>query len=105
MARKDEEDFADTIQAFFNDRDTSELFGETVAEQMLDRIAEHHYIANVNTFKEQGVLSENAGVVVSLACGEEFQITIVQSHDVCGQDELDEWHEDDYDEKEKPEHD
>ena len=36
-------------------------------------------IENISTFEEAGVLTNNAGLVVRLGDGSEFQITIVQS--------------------------
>ena len=38
-----------------------------------------YYIASVRTFEEAGVLSEDRGLVVTMADGSEFRITIVRS--------------------------
>lgn len=51
---------------------------EFAAEDNLSRVDEL-LGARVNTFKESGVLTMNAGLVVKLADGNEFQLTVVQS--------------------------
>lgn len=37
------------------------------------------FVKRVDTFEEDGIMSSNAGVVVKLEDGVEFQLTIVQS--------------------------
>jgi len=51
---------------------------EFAAEDNLSRVDEL-LGARVSTFEESGVLTMNAGLVVKLADGNEFQLTIVQS--------------------------
>lgn len=36
-------------------------------------------VANVETYREAGIMSGNAGIVVTMKDGSEFQITVVQS--------------------------
>jgi len=36
-------------------------------------------VANVATYREAGIMSGNAGIVVTMKDGSEFQVTVVQS--------------------------
>ncbi len=60
-ARRDEEEFADILAGI--------LMGQDEVE-----------IEKVLSFREAGVLTRDAGVVVTLADGREYQITVVRSN-------------------------
>ncbi len=49
-----------------------DILGELTDEDVLD-------VRRVCSFEERGVLTGNAGIIVTLESGEEFQLTIVQS--------------------------
>ena len=50
-----------------------------LADLMLDLLDDSEGLADAMTFRDAGLLTDNAGVVIRLANGAEFQITIVQS--------------------------
>ena len=50
-----------------------------LADLMLDLLDDSEGLADAMTFRDAGVLTGDAGVVIRLADGAEFQITIVQS--------------------------
>ncbi len=58
-----EQEFSDALE---------DILGELTDEDVLA-------VRRVCSFEERGVLTGNAGIVVTLESGEEFQLTIVQS--------------------------
>lgn len=52
-------------------------------ESLVDMDDEDHgvFVDRVSTFDDGGLLTRNAGVVLKLSNGDEFQLTIVQSRD------------------------
>lgn len=52
---------------------------ETMLSEMLQDGDAEPQVRRVRTFAEEGVLTDNAGLVLTMADGSEFQITIVQS--------------------------
>lgn len=47
-------------------------------------------VDSTRTFNDAGLLTSNEGLIVRLANGAEFQLTVVQSHDARDDDTLDE---------------
>lgn len=82
MARKTELALQDALYDLFNDiadaHDTDEEDRDEV-QAHLAGYPGYPAIQEVSTFEEAMVLTRNAGLVVRLANGQEFQITIVQS--------------------------
>ena len=56
-----------------------------LADRMRDLIDDAEGLDDAMSFRDAGVLTDNAGVIIRLANGDEFQITIVQSR--VGRDE------------------
>jgi hypothetical protein len=56
----------------------SERGFEAKLQRLLERVLDQRG-GHVGTFKDNGVLTMNRGLVVSLANGQEFQLTIVES--------------------------
>jgi hypothetical protein len=56
----------------------SERGFESKLQRLLERVLDERG-GQVGTFKDHGVLTMNRGLVVSLANGQEFQLTIVES--------------------------
>ena len=57
----------------------------TLADYLRDMVDDAEGVTDAVTFRDAGLLTGNAGVVIRLANGAEFQITIVQSR--VGRDE------------------
>ena len=56
----------------------SEREFESKLQRLLERVLDERG-GHAGTFKDHGVLTMNRGLVVSLANGQEFQLTIVES--------------------------
>lgn len=54
-------------------------FTEALQNVLENEASELLPISSVRSFREAGVMTNNNGLVVRLANGEEFQITVVQS--------------------------
>jgi hypothetical protein len=52
---------------------------EVISEYSLVDPGSDEMIVDVSTFEEQGVLTNNKGLVIKTADGSEFQVTIVRS--------------------------
>ena len=80
-------DLADieTLAEELNDSRT-EVGLETTLQSLLETLTEQ----GVATFRDAGILTHNRGLVLTLANGAEFQLTIVQSSRAMDEDESDE---------------
>ena len=55
---------------------------EIISESLWDADEDHGIgIADISTYRDVGMLSNNAGLVIKVDDGSEYQITIVQSKD------------------------
>jgi hypothetical protein len=77
--------FQDILLDVFKSIEHREIDDDNLREIVLDKLP----IVRTCTFHERGVLTRNKGLIVELANGDEFQITIVQSERGV-EDELDE---------------
>ena len=66
----DEKEMQDALIRLLEDEAMSDYF--TAGESEVD-------VRDIETFKDAGVLTNNAGIVLRLMDGSEFQITIVRS--------------------------
>ena len=63
----DSQEFADQIGDMLQDRDDN------------DALPDDERVRRVQSFREAGLLTNDAGIVVKMANGDEYQITVVKS--------------------------
>jgi hypothetical protein len=66
------------------EQDMQDVLKEAITNASYDALDEGTFIeelrnAKIRSFEDRGVLTSNKGLVIQLATGEEFQLTIVRS--------------------------
>jgi hypothetical protein len=64
-----------------NNREEQELAFAAMLSELLYTTDGDAEVVRVDTYAEEGMLTNNAGLVVSLADGSQYQLTVVQSRE------------------------